>query len=548
MTAATHLAGAALTASLLRGFGVEVGLVEGVALAWGSVMPDIDTTTSGPGKFVRPLSSFLERRFGHRTLTHSLLFTLALALLLYPLWRASPGVYWAFLAGYLSHLLLDTLNVNGVPLLWPWRVQFWFFASREWRIRYASPQEATLALVLALFAFVLWPVSGQGFASAFRHLVGTPEVAVLDYLDWRDRWEVWAEVRGFNRETQEALEGRFLVVEAIGREGVLVEDELGRTLAVSRNGQVVAYRVRMFRGRPHILREWRLDLAGRLVGDLLQALPRGARRVWITGEAALASDPPPLVPPVGTYPRVEASANPPRLRLHAARPEDLAPLSALYLRAGSAVVRASFPPGSGEEASLVLPDLPTLPQVHPIVIPDLPSLAGLLVRPGDQVEEGEPLARYVDEVPLEELAERAGAKREEAARLEGELARLEERYRAEREALERELAQARDALARVRYLVAQGAEPRLRQTEAEARVQSLEERRTRLVLDYTGERARLEERIREARLEASRLERMREREAERQLVRAPVAGRVAEVKVRDITPKGVTVEVVLVGD
>ncbi len=544
MTAGTHLAGAALTASLLRGFGVEVGLVEGVALAWGSVMPDIDTTTSGPGKFVRPLSSFLERRFGHRTLTHSLLFTLALALLLYPLWRASPGVYWAFLAGYLSHLLLDTLNVNGVPLLWPWRTHFWMFASRDWRIRYASPQEATLALVLALFAFVLWPVSGQGFASAFRHLVGTPEVAVLDYLDWRDRWEVWAEVKGFNRETQEALEGRFLVVEAIGREGVLVEDELGRTLAVSRNGQVVAYRVRMFRGRPHILREWRLDLAGRLVGDLLQALPKGARRVWITGEAALASDPPPLVPPVGTYPRVEASANPPRLRLHAARPEDLAPLSPLYLRTGSAVVRASFSPGEAE-ASLVLPDLPALPQAHPIVIPDLPSLAGLLVRPGDQVEEGEPLARYVDEVPLEELAERAGAKREEASRLEGELARLEERYRAEREALERELAQARDALARVRYLVAQGAEPRLRQMEAEAKVQSLEERRTRLVLDYTGERARLEERIREARLEASRLERRRDREAERQLVRAPVAGRVVEVKVRDIGPKGVTVEVVV---
>ncbi|GAA6732658.1 hypothetical protein YIM73518_24220 [Thermus brockianus] len=546
MTAATHLAGAALTASLLRGVGLEVGLVEGVALAWGSVMPDIDTTTSGPGKFVRPLSSFLERRFGHRTLTHSLPFLLALALLLLPLREASPGAYWAFLAGYLSHLLLDTLNVNGVPLLWPWRVQFWFFASREWRIRYASPQEATLALFLALFAFVLWPVSGQGFASAFRHLVGTPEVAVLDYLDWREAHEVWAEVRGFNRETQEPVEGRFLVVEALGREGVLVEDELGRTLAVSRDGQVVAYRVRMQRGRPQALREWRVDLSGRLLGDLLQALPRGARRVWITGEAVPASEPPPLVPPVGTYPRVEVSSSPPRLAFHAARPEDLAPLAGLYLKAGSAVVRAAFPPG--EEASLVLPDLPALPRVHPVVIPDLPSLSGLLVRPGDRVEEGEPLARYVDEVPLEELAERAGAKREEASRLEADLARLEERFRAEREALERELDQAREALARVRYLVAQGAEPRLRQMEAEAKVQSLEERRTRLVLDYTGERARLEERIREARLEASRLERRRDREAERQLVRAPVAGRVAEVKVRDITPKGVTVEVVLVGD
>ncbi|WP_448377564.1 metal-dependent hydrolase, partial [Fervidobacterium sp.] len=289
MTAGTHLAGAALTASLLRGFGVEVGLLEGLALAWGSVMPDIDTTTSGPGKFLRPLSGFLERRFGHRTLTHSLPFLLLLALLLLPLHGANPSAYWAFLSGYLSHLLLDTLNVNGVPLLWPWRLMFWFFPAREWRIRYASPQEATLALGLALSGFALYPVSGDGFDTAFRRLVASPETAVVDYLQWRDRWEVWVEMRGFNRETQEPLEGRYRVVEALGREGVLVEDELERLLAVSRDGQVVAYRVRAVRGERVVLREYRVDLSGRLLSDLLQALPRSARRVWITGEARPAT-------------------------------------------------------------------------------------------------------------------------------------------------------------------------------------------------------------------------------------------------------------------
>ncbi|WP_216641384.1 HlyD family secretion protein [Thermus scotoductus] len=135
--------------------------------------------------------------------------------------------------------------------------------------------------------------------------------------------------------------------------------------------------------------------------------------------------------------------------------------------------------------------LPVLPQVHPIVIPDLPSLSGLLVRPGDRVEEGEPLARYVDEAPLEELAERAGAKQEEASRLEADLARLEGRFRLEREVLEGELARAREARDRLRYLAAQGAEPRLKLLEAEARVEELLARRKRLVLDYTGERAHL---------------------------------------------------------
>ncbi len=545
MTAGTHLAGAALTASLLRGFGVEVGLLEGLALAWGSVMPDIDTTTSGPGKFLRPLSGFLERRFGHRTLTHSLPFLLLLALLLLPLHGANPSAYWAVLSGYLSHLLLDTLNVNGVPLLWPWRLMFWFFPAREWRIRYASPQEATLALGLALSAFALYPVSGDGFDTAFRRLVASPETAVVDYLQWRDRWEVWVEMRGFNRETQEPLEGRYRVVEALGREGVLVEDELERLLAVSRNGQVVAYRVRAVRGERVVLREYRVDLSGRLLSDLLQALPRSARRVWITGEARPATPPPPLVPPVGTYPRVEASENPPRLRFHAARPQDLAPLSGLYLQAGSAVVRAQFRPG--EEGELYLPDLPQAPSLHPLVF-SLPSLSGLLVRPGDRVAEGEPIARKVDEAPLADLRDQAEAKRGEAERLEGEVARLEARCRVEREALRAELSRLEDQAGRLRYLVAQGAEAPLRLAEAEARLEEARGRLTRLALDCAAEGARLEASLREARLAEERLRRRLARAEEAQLVRSPVAGRVAEVKVRDLRPGEVVVEVVVVGE
>jgi len=61
MTAGTHLAGAALTASVLRGLGLELGPAEYLALGWGAVLPDLDTTTSGPGKFARPLSAWLVR-------------------------------------------------------------------------------------------------------------------------------------------------------------------------------------------------------------------------------------------------------------------------------------------------------------------------------------------------------------------------------------------------------------------------------------------------------------------------------------------------------
>ncbi|WP_232822389.1 HlyD family secretion protein [Thermus sediminis] len=242
---------------------------------------------------------------------------------------------------------------------------------------------------------------------------------------------------------------------------------------------------------------------------------------------------------------MEASESPPRLRFHAARPEDLAPLASLYLQAGSAVVRAQFAPG--EEGELYLPDLPQAPTVHPLVI-SLPSLAGLLVRPGDRVAEGEPIARRVDEAPLADLKDQAGAKRQEAQRLEEEMARLEERCRAEREALKGEMARLEDQVGRLRYLVSVGAEAPLRLSEAEGRLEEARARLTRLAVSCAGDRARLEASLREARLAEERLRRRLARAEEAQLIRSPVAGRVGEVKVRDLRPGEVVVEVVIVGE
>jgi inner membrane protein len=53
-------------------------MVLGLAIL-GSQLPDIDTTTSTIGKIFFPLSSFLEDRFPHRSITHSLLATTAIA-------------------------------------------------------------------------------------------------------------------------------------------------------------------------------------------------------------------------------------------------------------------------------------------------------------------------------------------------------------------------------------------------------------------------------------------------------------------------------------
>ena len=106
-----------------------------VAAAW---LPDVDNPRSTLGNglsrlespalnlITRPLSwalrvtSFtLVRTVGHRTLTHSLLGVAIFTLPMWLLLGGYPNLFFALVAGYVSHVFADAMNTRGVPLLWP---------------------------------------------------------------------------------------------------------------------------------------------------------------------------------------------------------------------------------------------------------------------------------------------------------------------------------------------------------------------------------------------------------------------------------------------
>jgi micrococcal nuclease len=86
-----------------------------------SLLPDIDTATSHIGRLLPEIAIAIERRWGHRTITHSLGAVLLVALLTLPLTGQ-----WFLALTYLSHILLDMLigGNRGVTLLWPLRYRF----------------------------------------------------------------------------------------------------------------------------------------------------------------------------------------------------------------------------------------------------------------------------------------------------------------------------------------------------------------------------------------------------------------------------------------
>lgn len=107
MKGSTHLAAGLVTALALQ---AEPTLAVTTGVAIGSLLPDIDSSTSLVGRYVPILPSLLK----HRTITHTLWVAAAL-------WAVCEPIA----VGVLTHLLLDVLNPDGVSLFWPikWKLR-----------------------------------------------------------------------------------------------------------------------------------------------------------------------------------------------------------------------------------------------------------------------------------------------------------------------------------------------------------------------------------------------------------------------------------------
>ena len=169
--AALHLTLAALVCLLTSSAPAPVFMLC-LALA---LLPDIDTPKSIIGTTFTSLSEAIERRVGHRTLTHSLLalgVVAALTNLILPAW-------WLPVTGsYTSHILLDLLiGRQGIQLFWP--LPTWFTIT-NWRDDGPAPRRLLALLLPTLLVIVSWPALGPTLshpitiAAAIANPIATP--------------------------------------------------------------------------------------------------------------------------------------------------------------------------------------------------------------------------------------------------------------------------------------------------------------------------------------------------------------------------------------
>lgn len=234
MTAPTHISFACLVYLLvLTTTGVALSFVNGAVIGIAAILPDIDTGASRMGHLVPELSRAIERRFGHRTLTHSALCIAGLALLLLPLLSWERDLYLCILVGYATHPFLDTMTISGVKLFYPFssvRCVFPFDVNHpaRYRTRTGSTLDKLLGVAFLLGCIPTFFVAREGYERFVRYAQKNIESAVRDYNEFSRANIVFAWVSGHDLLTKEHVEGKFEIVGALNSHTLLFRGQDGR--------------------------------------------------------------------------------------------------------------------------------------------------------------------------------------------------------------------------------------------------------------------------------------------------------------------------------
>lgn len=148
-----------------------------------SLLPDIDHPRSPVGILFYPIAKWLDKKYGHRTITHSLFFLVVGTTVVHlvshslPLGEGWGGAALIFFFAVLSHLLLDMVTIQGVPLFYPIKRNPCVIpGNQNYRFVSGKPRTEIAAFFIFVFMnFLCWDLYAKGFWTHYNQIFTTIE-------------------------------------------------------------------------------------------------------------------------------------------------------------------------------------------------------------------------------------------------------------------------------------------------------------------------------------------------------------------------------------
>ena len=279
------------TAFSVAGTALAMGTADPIVLGIAAIaaqLPDVDTSKSVPGRLLLPISHWLERRFPHRSVTHSFIATLIVAVAGLPIGLLDFNYWQALVLGYFFGWFGDTFTKSGVCAFYPSAARLVIPGNPRMRLSTGSGAEAFILVLLIVVAVATINVnSNGGILTAFNKVLGVPSGAIEIVGEEDDKYLMMAWIRGRNAVTQERVEAEFEVIKPLTQNDLLVKDAQGvlYRAGVSQSSQLLASQIQVRRGPAITAQITEISLDDDDIATALGGLSN--ERVYLTGTLTL---------------------------------------------------------------------------------------------------------------------------------------------------------------------------------------------------------------------------------------------------------------------
>ncbi len=289
MIGATHMLVGAIATSLGLGTSDSVLLTVG-ALA--SLLPDVDVSVSTAGKAFPWLSKRLERRFAHRSCTHSLMASLVLLVASYPipiLVEAPLGLIHAINIGYFAGYFVDSFTKSGIEIFWPHPVRFVCPGNRNFRLQTGNPVEYTILVVLVALALFVFNINANGGMEVqMNRILATTEGVEQLYNQIGNDHLIIVHIQGVRNSDRARVNENFWIVQAHGKD-FIVQSKTGKIYKAGSepDAQLITEQIIADPGPVATTAIEPLRLEDQEVRDSLSQFNRAGAMVFVSGRLAI---------------------------------------------------------------------------------------------------------------------------------------------------------------------------------------------------------------------------------------------------------------------